>query len=80
LLKLFRKNIKKLKCKKTNKKNEKTELAIENKNPYQKNIRQYIKKSEYWSWFRMNNWFNEFNDDKLEDFEIAQKLKFLGVK
>ncbi len=37
--------------------------------------------SEYWQWIRVKHWFNEFNDEKLENnINLKQKLKNLGVK
>ena len=83
LKKIFRENREKLKDKKTQKKKKankkKKQNIVENRSYEVSNI-WHTRDSEYWSWRRVKEWFNEFDDDKIFDFELQKKLKFLGVK
>ena len=65
------------KKKKTNKKNKPN--ILKNRNYEASNI-WHTRDSEYWSWIRVKQWYKEFDDDKIVNFDLEKQLKILGVK
>ena len=83
LRQIVRENREKLKQKRINKKKKderENSHTISKTRDYETSNIWHTRDSEYWSWRRVKAWFREFDDEKLEDFELTKKLKFLGVK